>query len=109
MSYNGNGATGLLSGPAVKQTPATSDYVLPPGKPLPVVDLRAQYSTLRDEVAEALQEVADSMFYVLGPKVDEFEEKFTAYCGSKHAVGLNSGTSALHLALICAGVGHGDE
>jgi dTDP-4-amino-4,6-dideoxygalactose transaminase len=111
MSHNGNGngATGLLSGPTLKRDPAKSDYVLPAGKPLPVVDLRAQYATIREEVAQALQEVADSMFYVLGPKVDDFEEKFAAYCGSKHAVGLNSGTSALHLALICAGVGQGDE
>ena len=76
---------------------------------LPVVDLRAQYATLRDEVAEALQEVADSMFYVLGPKVDAFEKAFAEYTGAKHCVCVNSGTSALHLALICAGVGPGDE
>src|SRR5579871_3217084 len=76
---------------------------------LPVVDLRAQYSRLREEVAEALQEVADSMFYVLGPKVEAFEKEFAAYTGAKHCIGVNSGTSALHLALICAGVGVGDE
>lgn len=76
---------------------------------LPVVDLRAQYSRLREEVAEALQEVADSMFYVLGPKVEAFEKEFAAYVGAKHCIGVNSGTSALHLALICAGVGGGDE
>ncbi len=76
---------------------------------LPVVDLRAQYATLRDEVATALQEVADSMYYVLGPKVAEFEKAFAAYSGAKHCVCVNSGTSALHLALISAGVGQGDE
>ena len=76
---------------------------------LPVVDLRAQYATLRNEVAEALQEVADSTIYVLGPKVEAFERDFAAHIGAKHCVGVNSGTSALHLALICAGVGPGDE
>lgn len=74
-----------------------------------VVDLRAQYATLREEVVQALQEVADSQLYVLGPKVKEFEEHFASYVGSKHCVAVNSGTSALHLALICAGVGQGDE
>lgn len=74
-----------------------------------VIDLRAQYETLREEVAQALQEVADSTLYVLGPKVAEFERQFEGYTGAKHCIGVNSGTSALHLALICAGVGPGDE
>ncbi len=85
------------------------DTTLANTPPLPVVDLRAQYSRLREEVMEALQEVADSMFYVLGPKVEAFEKEFAAYSGAKHCIGVNSGTSALHLALICAGVGPGDE
>jgi dTDP-4-amino-4,6-dideoxygalactose transaminase len=87
--------------------PQTATVIAEPK--LPVVDLRAQYATLRDEVTEALQEVADSMFYVLGPKVEAFEKDFAAYTGAKHCVCVNSGTSALHLALICAGVGPGDE
>lgn len=82
---------------------------LPIETPLPVVDLRAQYARLREEVAQALQEVADSMSYCLGPKVAQFEENFARYAGTRHAIGVNSGTSALHLALICAGVGPGDE
>jgi dTDP-4-amino-4,6-dideoxygalactose transaminase len=57
----------------------------------------------------ALQEVADSGTYVLGPKVKAFEDDFAAFVGAKHCVGVNSGTSALHLALICAGVRPGDE
>ncbi len=97
------------------QSNGTTNGTLPmqtlsaPTPPLPVVDLRAQYSLLREEIVEALQEVADSMCYVLGPKVAEFEQTFAAYTGSKHCVGVNSGTSALHLALIAAGVGPGDE
>jgi dTDP-4-amino-4,6-dideoxygalactose transaminase len=76
---------------------------------IPVLDLRAQYNTLRDEVHAALREVADSTCYVLGPKVTEFERGFAEYVGSKHCIAVNSGTSALHLALIAAGVGTGDE
>ena len=81
----------------------------PPESPLPVVELRAQYAALREEVAQALQEVVDSTLFILGPKVDEFEEAFAAYTGTRYCVGVNSGTSALHLALICADVGAGDE
>jgi dTDP-4-amino-4,6-dideoxygalactose transaminase len=77
--------------------------------PIPFLDLGAQYATIRDEVLEALREVAESASYVLGPKVAEFEEAFAGYVGAKHCVGVNSGTSALHLALICAGVQPGDE
>jgi len=84
-------------------------HLAAPKDALPVVDLRAQYARLRDEVSEALQEVADSMAYVLGPKVVEFEGAFASYTEAKHCVAVNSGTSALHLALICAGVGAGDE
>jgi len=81
----------------------------PPESPLPVVELRAQYAALREEVAQALQEVVDSTLFILGPKVAEFEEAFAAYTGTRYCVGVNSGTSALHLALICADVGAGDE
>jgi dTDP-4-amino-4,6-dideoxygalactose transaminase len=96
------------------QSNGTTSATLPtqtltPSTPLPVLDLRAQYNLLRDEVVQAIQEVADSTCYVLGPKVAEFERNFAAYAGSKHCIGVNSGTSALHLALIAAGVGQGDE
>ena len=82
----------------------------PSPEPLvPLLDLRAQGASIRDEIAQALLEVADSATYILGPKVAAFEEAFAAYVGSKHCVGVNSGTSALHLALIAAGVRTGDE
>jgi dTDP-4-amino-4,6-dideoxygalactose transaminase len=77
--------------------------------PVPFLDLKAQYAGIRDEVLEALTEVADSSTYVLGPKVAGFEEAFASYVGARHCVGVNSGTSALHLALIGAGVRDGDE
>ena len=80
-----------------------------PEPPVPFLDLRAQYEGCEDEVLEALREVAESTAYVLGPKVAAFEEAFAAYVGARHCVGVNSGTSALHLALIGAGVRPGDE
>jgi dTDP-4-amino-4,6-dideoxygalactose transaminase len=76
---------------------------------VPMLDLRGQYAGIREELLRALQEVADSSTYVLGPKVAQFEEAFAAYVGAKHCVAVNSGTSALHLALISAGVGRWDE
>src|SRR5947209_8628527 len=81
----------------------------PPSEPIPFLDLKAQYAGIRGEIHRALQEVADGTTYVLGPRVARFEDDFASYLGARHCVGLNSGTSALHLALICAGVGAGDE
>jgi dTDP-4-amino-4,6-dideoxygalactose transaminase len=86
-----------------RSAPASADL------PVPFLDLRAQYGRLRAEVLQALQEVADSTSYVLGPRVAGFEEAFAAHVGAKHCIGVNSGTSALHLALIGAGVRPGDE
>src|SRR5271165_2693834 len=76
---------------------------------VPFLDLKAQYASIREEILDALHEVAESTAYVLGPKVIAFEEAFAAFVGAKHCVGVNSGTSALHLALIAAGVRPGDE
>lgn len=77
--------------------------------PVPFMDLRAQFSNLRDEVLPALEEAAESAAFILGPRVAEFEDAFAEYIGARHCVAVNSGTSALHLALIAAGVGTGDE
>jgi dTDP-4-amino-4,6-dideoxygalactose transaminase len=76
---------------------------------VPLADLKVQFGQIRMEVLAALEEVAESTAYVLGPKVAAFEKDFAAYAGAKHAIGVNSGTSALHLALIAAGVQAGDE
>src|SRR3954454_15435274 len=81
-----------------------------PGEgPVSFLDLKAQYAGIRAEILQALQEVADGTTYVLGPRVSGFEEAFASYLGAGHCVGVNSGTSALHLGLICAGVRPGDE
>jgi dTDP-4-amino-4,6-dideoxygalactose transaminase len=73
------------------------------------MDLKLQASRLRDEIAGELLEVMDGAAFVLGPKVKGFEDDFAGFLGVKHCVGVNSGTSALHLALLGAGVGPGDE
>jgi dTDP-4-amino-4,6-dideoxygalactose transaminase len=76
---------------------------------IPFVDLKAQYHSIKSEIDEAVIRVLESSQFVLGKEVAAFEEDFAAYCGSKHALGVNSGTSALHLALLAAGIGPGDE
>jgi len=73
------------------------------------LDLRAQYRPLRNEVLSALEEVCESTSFAQGRATSDFEAKFAGYCGVEHCVSLNSGTSALHLALRCLDVGPGDE
>lgn len=76
---------------------------------IPFVDLRAQYLSIKDEIDPAVLNVFDTTQFVLGADVKAFEELFAAYTSTSEAVGVNSGTSALHLALLAAGVGPGDE
>jgi dTDP-4-amino-4,6-dideoxygalactose transaminase len=76
---------------------------------IPFLDLQAQYRQIKPEIDAAIARVIDSTRFVLGPEVTAFEGRFAAYCGVKHCVALNSGTSALHLALLAAGIGPGDE
>jgi dTDP-4-amino-4,6-dideoxygalactose transaminase len=77
---------------------------------VPFLDLKAQYHSIKAEIDAAVLRVLESSQFVLGPDVAAFEQAFAAYCGgTKHCIGLNSGTSALHLALLAAGVGPGDE
>ena len=76
---------------------------------IPYVDLKAQYAGIQEEIRAAVNEALASCQFVLGPAVAEFEREFAAYCGARHAAGVNSGTSALHLALLAAGIGPGDE
>jgi dTDP-4-amino-4,6-dideoxygalactose transaminase len=76
---------------------------------IPYLDLRAQYRPLRNEVLSALEEVCESTSFAQGRATSDFEAKFAGYCGVEHCVSLNSGTSALHLALRCLDVGPGDE
>jgi dTDP-4-amino-4,6-dideoxygalactose transaminase len=76
---------------------------------VPFVDLPAQFRTLKPEIDAAVGKVLENAQYILGPAVAGFERDFAAFCQTSEAVGVNSGTSALHLALLAAGVGPGDE
>jgi dTDP-4-amino-4,6-dideoxygalactose transaminase len=76
---------------------------------IPFVDLRAQYHSIKSEVDAAILGVLETCQFTLGSEVAKFEEEFAAYTSSKFAIGVNTGTSALHLALLAANIGPGDE
>ena len=76
---------------------------------IPFADLPAQYRALKPEIDAAIGRVLENAHFILGPAVAEFERDFAAYCRTTEAVAVNSGTSALHLALLAAGIGTGDE
>lgn len=76
---------------------------------IPLVDLKSQYQSIKSEIDIAIAEVLESSHFILGPQVEAFEEDFARICETRFACGVNSGTSALHLALLAAGVGPGDE
>jgi dTDP-4-amino-4,6-dideoxygalactose transaminase len=76
---------------------------------IPFVDLKAQYLSIKTEIDAAVFSVLGSGEYTLGSEVRNFEQEFATYCGTKESVAVNSGTSALHLALLAAGIGPGDE
>lgn len=75
---------------------------------IPIVDLRAQYHQIHDDVRRAIDEVCESQQFILGPQVKEFEERMAAHLGCGFAVGVASGSDALLLALMALGVGSGD-
>ncbi len=76
---------------------------------IPLIDLKAQHRAIREELDAAIHRVLDDCAFILGSEVTAFEQEFAAYSGACFGIGVNSGTSALHLALLAAGVGPGDE
>jgi len=76
---------------------------------VPYLDLKAQYHSIKPEIDAAMTRVLESCQFVLGSEVAGFERDFAGYCGTAECIALNSGTSALHLALLAAGIGPGDE
>ena len=76
---------------------------------IPYLDLKAQYHSIKTEIDAAVMRVLESTQYILGEEVAAFEREFAGYCHASQAIGVNSGTSALHLALLAAGIGPGDE
>jgi len=79
------------------------------GDVVPFIDLKPHIALIRDEIHEALDQVLDSCGFANGPAVARFEEEFAQFCGASDCVAVNSGTSALHLAMQCLDVGPGDE
>jgi dTDP-4-amino-4,6-dideoxygalactose transaminase len=76
---------------------------------IPFVDLKAQHLSIKDEIDFAIQRVVDSTNFIMGDEVKSFEEEFSQFCEAKFAIGVSSGTDALHLALLACGIGAGDE
>lgn len=76
---------------------------------VPLLDLKAQYASIKEEILREISEISDSQYFILGPKVEKLEKEVASYCGSKFAVGVTSGSDALIIALMVEGIGPGDE
>jgi dTDP-4-amino-4,6-dideoxygalactose transaminase len=98
----------LLGGDAGQEIPKFQQTFMADIK-VPSLDLKKQYQSIKPEIDAAVARVLDSGQFVLGSEVAGFEQEFATYCGASECIALNSGTSALHLALLAAGVGPGDE
>jgi dTDP-4-amino-4,6-dideoxygalactose transaminase len=76
---------------------------------IPLLDLKLQYAAIREEALRVTAEIYESQLFILGKRVEAFEHDFAAYCQTKHAIGVSSGTDALLEALMVLGIGQGDE
>ena len=76
---------------------------------VPLLDLKAQFNPMKQEIMKAIEEVCDSQYFILGKRVEDFEKKVAQYCGCKYAVGVTSGSDALLIALMVEGIGAGNE
>ena len=76
---------------------------------IPLVDLKANYHSIKKEIDSAIQDVLESSSFIMGPYVKKFEENFARFCQVKHGIGCANGTAAIHLALLAAGIKKGDE
>ena len=80
-----------------------------PAPDIPLIDLQAQYRSIKEEINRAIQRVLDHGQFILGPEVEALEHEFATYCGTRHAVAVASGTDALELSLRAFGIGPGDD
>ena len=94
-----------MSSATLERAPALA----PVPVPVPLVDLKAEYAAIKDEVDAAIQAVIERAAFVRGPFARRFEEEWARYCGAAHAIGCANGTAAIELALEALGVGPGDE
>src|SRR5713101_9420813 len=76
---------------------------------IPLLDLKAQYASIKEEVNQAIGEVLESQHFILGPKVDECEKAIAAYSNCSHGIGVSSGSDALLACLMAENIGSGDE
>jgi dTDP-4-amino-4,6-dideoxygalactose transaminase len=76
---------------------------------VPLLDLKVQYQTIKDECLEVVQDIFESQQFILGPNVEKLEREIADYCATKYAVGVSSGTDALLLSLMAANIGYGDR
>ena len=76
---------------------------------VPFLDLKANYTELKDELDAAYDRVMSSGWYILSQEVEKFEEEFAHYCGVEHCIGVGNGLEALHLSLRAYDIGPGDE
>ncbi|MEJ2544103.1 MAG: DegT/DnrJ/EryC1/StrS family aminotransferase [Calditrichaceae bacterium] len=80
-----------------------------PVQSVPLLDLKAQYARIRDEIEPVVKEVIESQYFIMGPKVQEFEKNVAKYCNVKHTIGVSSGTDAILLSLMALDIEPGDE
>lgn len=76
---------------------------------VPLLDLKLQYQTIKEEVMKVTEEIFESQYFILGPRVEALEKEIAEYCSSKHAVGVSSGTDALLISLMAADIGPEDK
>ncbi len=76
---------------------------------VPLLDLKQQYASIKDECLAVTEKIYESQHFIMGPYVEKLEEEIAGYCGTRYAVGVSSGTDALLLSLMAAGIGHGDR
>ncbi len=76
---------------------------------VPLLDLKAQYQTIKKRVLEVVEEIFENQYFILGPRVEALENKIADYCCVDHAVGVSSGTDALIISLMASGIGSGDR
>jgi dTDP-4-amino-4,6-dideoxygalactose transaminase len=76
---------------------------------VPLLDLKSQYKTIKDDVIKVVEEIFESQYFILGPHVEALEKEIAGYCRTRYAVGVSSGTDALLISLMTADIGHGDS